>query len=1212
MWSAFGNGSGLHGGGGAGGGYVPSQGWEFVPCSRMERAERGRGKSRSPLRRISSPPTVFSQILESQSGASSGGGGTPLEVLRGQIWPGPEPQLQPTQHTRLKKKFEDLKRRHGQDKEDWMREKELLLRQVADIQGGENRRILLDLKSVLEEVQVEVKREEEKRSELQLQYTRDKCAWELEKAELKCRIAQLEAREGAGLLSEGVQTAAGPGSAGSRGTSECHGNTSTFRREREEQRRLLADTHSTAMDLRCRLEHNERDWLREKAELLERFDTERREWENQLRDMQRKIEELYCEVRAKREGTELETGVDNGAQDDDVALRLSIRSTSTGSSLHSDQSHSEPISSSSQSEPSRHPPFPGFYRHGNISDAGCSGRSGDSHHSSGFQGNSLFEPNIDGQFTQNDCTKPELVDELRFRSPRQRDSVTDSKDTVDTAELEALFHGAPACGVPQRNSGTSKGNVKNVHGGSQESHLSSELNYGSDKKKNTTALNAALKEIARVSEELCSYQDEIRRKTGDKRNRCESLYLPEEREMLRSHVKPRPELDDSPCDLNQIYDDLRALEKENWISLSPDNTWRTNSTGIDSHRDSQSNFKRLSDLDTDAPPVPPRISSWSLSSPTPPELELHIPESSLISGGKCHSPCALMDRKCSSPSIVRKFEAMLQKNEGKILTDGVIASCSVPANSNCNVGCCHSRWSCDVSKFSSNKLAPYLPVQKSFSEVNILTAGKELSPNYRPGVGNLKSPEGHEMPPVVRELPVDLLLPSLEIPSACPSLQGSRRNIVLEKKTAEFNRTLFQAEMGRGVEEQDNFTTVSPVFCKPVCPTTSVSDEVTPPREANFDVRPQCAEVTSGIVSAHPEVTLSPSILDPPVQNPDMQPRGTRCDSQGQEVRMKQEIPSDLSTQHSEVKFREAPSVTSHNPSHHSEVKHKAPTPNSPSRKTHHRAATEPLFSETILPANTQLAHSVAGSSPKRERPHTAKATASPQQPSAETKSKLMTQPGHQTQPRHPSVTSSQSDTPRPGPRVMNDHPWKPLTLAAYPRPEGSRSNYGAVERILKSYESAAWAQENQNQQNEMPSSPSRSPKQEERVIELLDMLDMDPLPLPPAPRHTHSSHASHTQPTHAQLSSRSAMGVKELRLTVQESKESSNTISTKKKNFSRPARPANRRLPSRWASRSPSSSSSTSSSPSTTPVVPPSISYQKHTSSFTYSHAFHMETVII
>lgn len=46
------------------------------------------------------------------------------------------------------------------------------------------------------------------------------------------------------------------------------------------------------MDLRCRLELSERDWSREKAELLERFDVERREWESQLRDMQKKIEEV--------------------------------------------------------------------------------------------------------------------------------------------------------------------------------------------------------------------------------------------------------------------------------------------------------------------------------------------------------------------------------------------------------------------------------------------------------------------------------------------------------------------------------------------------------------------------------------------------------------------------------------------------------------------------------------------------------------------------------------------------------------------------------------------------------------------------------------------------------------------------------------------------------------------------------------------------------
>ena len=89
-----------------------------------------------------------------------------------------------------------------------------------------------------------------------------------------------------------VQSAAGPGPAASRTNQGQHGETPTLRRDREEQRRLLADTHSTAMDLRCRLEHNERDWSREKTELLERFDVERREWESQLKDMQRKIEEV--------------------------------------------------------------------------------------------------------------------------------------------------------------------------------------------------------------------------------------------------------------------------------------------------------------------------------------------------------------------------------------------------------------------------------------------------------------------------------------------------------------------------------------------------------------------------------------------------------------------------------------------------------------------------------------------------------------------------------------------------------------------------------------------------------------------------------------------------------------------------------------------------------------------------------------------------------
>lgn len=74
--------------------------------------------------------------------------------------------------------------------------------------------------------------------------------------------------------------------------------------------------------------------------------------------------------------------------------------------------------------------------------------------------------------------------------------------------------------------------------------------------------------------------------------------------------------------------------------------------------------------------------------------------------------------------------------------------------------------------------------------------------------------------------------------------------------------------------------------------------------------------------------------------------------------------------------------------------------------------------------------------------------------------------------------------------------------------------------------------------------------------------------------------------------------------LSFQEDKESSQSS---QKNFSRPACPANRRLPSRWAIRLPTSSSS-----STTPAAPPAFPLQKNTSSFTYSHAFHIDAVII
>uniref|UniRef100_F6U1K5 SOGA 1/2-like coiled-coil domain-containing protein n=1 Tax=Ornithorhynchus anatinus TaxID=9258 RepID=F6U1K5_ORNAN len=56
-----------------------------------------------------------------------------------------------------------------------------------------------------------------------------------------------------------------------------------------------------AMDLRDQLESLETTWSRERKELLDRFDSEREEWESQWKVMQKKIEELYQEVKIRRE-----------------------------------------------------------------------------------------------------------------------------------------------------------------------------------------------------------------------------------------------------------------------------------------------------------------------------------------------------------------------------------------------------------------------------------------------------------------------------------------------------------------------------------------------------------------------------------------------------------------------------------------------------------------------------------------------------------------------------------------------------------------------------------------------------------------------------------------------------------------------------------------------------------------------------------------------
>ncbi|KAI4809103.1 hypothetical protein KUCAC02_018016, partial [Chaenocephalus aceratus] len=70
--------------------------------------------------------------------------------------------------------------------------------------------------------------------------------------------------------------------------------------ERDEHRRLLADSHSTSLDLSWKLQHGEKRWSRERGELLERHDQERQEWDGSMRELHRKMERLQRELSSRR------------------------------------------------------------------------------------------------------------------------------------------------------------------------------------------------------------------------------------------------------------------------------------------------------------------------------------------------------------------------------------------------------------------------------------------------------------------------------------------------------------------------------------------------------------------------------------------------------------------------------------------------------------------------------------------------------------------------------------------------------------------------------------------------------------------------------------------------------------------------------------------------------------------------------------------------
>ncbi|XP_062314353.1 protein SOGA1 [Osmerus eperlanus] len=151
--------------------------------------------------------------------------------------------------------------------------KELCLLDKSYSQSSEVSGTLSDLTVALQDLSAELREEHQGSQELTQQFARAKASWEVERTELKSLLTQLDGKTG-------------KAAAVACGDLDPPDLKAALKREREEHQHLLADSYAAVMDLTKQLQIGERNWSREKLELLERLSQERGAWEQRLREAQ--------------------------------------------------------------------------------------------------------------------------------------------------------------------------------------------------------------------------------------------------------------------------------------------------------------------------------------------------------------------------------------------------------------------------------------------------------------------------------------------------------------------------------------------------------------------------------------------------------------------------------------------------------------------------------------------------------------------------------------------------------------------------------------------------------------------------------------------------------------------------------------------------------------------------------------------------------------
>ncbi|KAM7136249.1 uncharacterized protein KIAA0408 homolog isoform 1-T2 [Molossus nigricans] len=466
------------------------------------------------------------------------------------------------------------------------------------------------------------------------------------------------------------------------------------------------------MDLHEQWANTETDWHKEKMELLDQFDNERKEWETQWKIMQKKIEELCHEVKLRRK-----INMNERAK----VIDLDREKAMQGKLVESSPNYPNP----GQCE------FKGM------------------NHRDGLEKENKTEQSLLSEGNQI-CKEQKATKKSKvgFVDPLATDNRKDCEARPDPRAPEEANLGR--CG----------------------------------------ALNAALEELAKVSEELCCFQEEIRKRSNHRRMKSDSF------------------LQEIPNVINIPPGDHTINNGQCLLPINLEREKQKNRKNLSYTNMLQSNFVKKYGIDTVdlqrneiSPVPPPRSTSRNFPGSYPEHAHESLKESldhssQLVQEGQGESNCSphvlLRHDEMSAPCLI----------EGETLKDGIMFSSLAPEAKignkpprNENVG--FGMWSYDTVRGTKNSPST-LWFQKTCSTPS-KSKYEKMIPDH--------PAKSHSDLHVSNDYRSSVTASSGPLRSFTCGFEKTTRNEKLAAKTDEFNRTVFRTDRNcRAVQQSQSYS----------------------------------------------------------------------------------------------------------------------------------------------------------------------------------------------------------------------------------------------------------------------------------------------------------------------------------------------------------------------------------------------------------------------